>query len=133
MPAICYNLGVTLNITPEQMAGYREGYRRRKAQRAQVLAARYARAWQVARAGATMLKEQFGAAQVAVFGSVLRPERFSERSDVDLAVWGLDERLYLKAVSALLDIDPGISVDLVEAEFARPALLAVIEEEGVAL
>jgi predicted nucleotidyltransferase len=70
---------------------------------------------------------------VTVFGSVLRPERFSERSDVDLAVWGLDERLYLKAVSALLDIDPGISVDLVEAEFARPALLAVIEEEGVAL
>jgi len=124
---------VTLSITPEQMAGYREGYRRRKAQRAQILTARHARAWQVARAGAALLKERFGAARVTVFGSVLRPERFSERSDVDLAVWGLDERLYLKAVSALLDLDPGISVDLVEAEFARPALLAVIEEEGVAL
>lgn len=124
---------MTLQITPEQMAGYREGYRRRKAQRAQLLAARHARAWQVALTGAAMLKERFGAARVVAFGSVLRPEKFHERSDVDLAVWGLDERLYLKAVSSLLDIDPEISVDLVEAEFARPALLEVIQAEGVTL
>lgn len=124
---------MTLQITPEQMAGYREGYRRRKAQRAQSLAARHARAWQVALTGAAMLKERFGAARVVVFGSVLRPEKFRERSDVDLAVWGLDERLYLRAVSSLLDIDPEISVDLVEAEFARPAMSAVIEAEGVTL
>ncbi len=122
-----------LSLTPEQMAGYRAGARRRVQQRAQALAARRARAWDVARRGAQMLKDQFGAARVAVFGSVLRPEVFYERSDVDLAVWGLDERLYLKAVSRLLDIDPEISVDLVEAEFARPTLLAVIEQEGVTL
>jgi predicted nucleotidyltransferase len=124
---------MTLQITPEQMTGYREGYRRRRAQRQQAMSARHARAWQVARAAATLLKEQFGAAQVAVFGSVLRPERFHERSDVDLAVWGLDERMYLKAVSQLLDLDPEISVDLVEAEFAAPRLRAVIEQEGVLL
>ena len=80
-----------------------------------------------------MLKEQFGAAQVAVFGDLLYPDKFYERSDVNLAVWGLDERLYLKAVSRLLDIDPEISVNLVEAEFARPYLLALIEQEGAAL
>jgi len=124
---------MTLQITPEQLAGYREGYRRRREQRQQTLAARHARAWQVARAGATLLKEQFGATRVAVFGSLLRPERFFERSDVDLAVWGLDERIYLKAVSRLLDLDPGISVDLVEVEFAAPRLRAVIEQEGVIL
>jgi predicted nucleotidyltransferase len=124
---------MALDITPEQMAAYRAGARRREQQRARVLAARHARAWDVARRGAQMLKEQFGAARVAVFGSVLRPEVFYERSDVDLAVWGLDERLYLKAVSRLLDLDPEISVDLVEVEFARPTLLAVIEQEGVTL
>lgn len=124
---------MTLQLTPEQMTGYREGYRRRRDLRQQALAARHARAWQVARAAATLLKEQFGAAQVAVFGSLLRPDRFRERSDVDLAVWGLDERMYLKAVSRLLDLDPEISVDLVEAEFAAPRLRAVIEQEGVML
>ena len=124
---------MSLNLTPEQMAGYRTGARRREQQRAQALAGRHARAWDVARRGAQMLKDQFGAARVTVFGSVLRPEFFYERSDVDLAVWGMDERLYLKAVSRLLDIDTDISVDLVEAEFARPTLLSVIEQEGVAL
>jgi predicted nucleotidyltransferase len=124
---------MTLTVTAEQMAGYRAGALRRAQQRAQVLAARHARAWDVARRGAQMLKEQFGASRVAVFGSVLRPEVFFERSDVDLVVWGLDERLYLRAVARLLDLDPGIAVDLVEAEFARPPLLAVIEQEGVEL
>jgi hypothetical protein len=41
-----------LNLTPEQMAGYRAGARRRAQQRAQALAAR---AWDVARRGAQML------------------------------------------------------------------------------
>ncbi len=131
--SLCYNSAMTLQITPEQMAGYREGYRRRREQRQQALAARRAQAWQVARAAAALLKEQFGAAQVAVFGSLLRPEKFYERSDVDLAVWGLDEREYFKAVSRLLDLDPEISVDLVEIEFATPHLRAAIEQEGVAL
>jgi predicted nucleotidyltransferase len=98
-----------------------------------MLAGRHARAWDVARRGAQMLKDQFGAARVAVFGSVLRPEFFYERSDVDLAVWGLDERLYLRAVSRLLDLDPEISVDLVEMEFAPSRLREAIEQEGMIL
>ena len=95
--------------------------------------ARRQRAWEVARRGAELLKERFGAAQVKAFGSLVRPTLFHERSDVDLAVWGLSERDYLRAVSALLDLDPGIEVDLVEAEFARLSLLAVIERDGVSL
>lgn len=122
-----------LNLTPEQVAAYRAGARRREQQRTQALADRHTHAWDVARRGAQMLKEQFGAAQVAVFGSVLRPEVFYERSDVDLAVWGLDEHLYLRAVSRLLDLDPEISVDLVEVEFAPARLREAIEQEGVIL
>jgi hypothetical protein len=49
---------------------------------------------------------------------------------VDLAVWGLDERDYYRAVSRLLDLDFDISIDLVEAELASSALLAIIELEG---
>jgi len=120
-------------ITPEQMAVYQATARRRRRQKAQALAARHQRAWQVARAGAQLLKEQFGAKRVVIFGSVLFPEKFHVRSDVDLAVWGLPERLYYRAVSRLLSLDPGISVDLVEAELALPELLATIEREGVTL
>lgn len=124
---------MTLQITPEQMTAYRAGWHRKQEQRHQALKGRYDRAWDVARAAAAVLKEEFGATRVAVIGSLLRPEQFYERSDVDLAVWGLDERVYLRAVSRLLDLDPEISVDLIEAEFARPALLAVIRQEGQTL
>ena len=70
---------------------------------------------------------------MAVFGSLVRKGSFHRRSDVDLAVWGLDERMYYRAVSRLLDLDPAISVDLVEADSARPALRAAIKREGVPL
>ena len=120
-------------ISNEQMAVYREGWRRRRELQRQVLSDRHARAWDVARQGAALLRTQFGAERVAVFGSLLYPEKFYERSDVDLAVWGLDERLYLKALARLLDLAPEISVDLVEVEFARPRLRAAIEAEGVPL
>ena len=94
---------------------------------------RYQCAWNVARQAAVILKEQFGAQRVVIFGSALFAHRFHLHSDVDLAVWGLDEKLYYRAVARLLDIEPTIPVDLVEAESASPAMLARIEAEGVVL
>lgn len=120
-------------ITKEQMASYRATARRREQARKEKFALRHKRAWQVAREAAGLLKEQFGAKQVGLFGSVLEPEFFDQRSDVDLAVWGLNEKDYYRAVARLLDIEPSISVDLVEVEFASPRLRATIEKEGVIL
>lgn len=112
---------------------YRTGAQQRAQRRDQALAARLARAWQVAQQGAQLLTEQFGATQVAVFGSLMRPEKFHAHSDIDLAVWGLNERLYYRAVSRLLDIDPEFSIDLIETELAAPRLRQAIEQEGVIL
>ena len=120
-------------IPPEQMAIYRATARQRQLQYETELVERHRRAWEVARQAGRLLKADFQAQRVVVFGSIITPTRFHERSDVDLAVWGLNERLYYRAVSRLLDLDPAISVDLVEAEFASPTLLAIIEQEGVLL
>jgi predicted nucleotidyltransferase len=84
----------------------------------------------VARKAVKILKVEFGVEKVMVFGSLLHPALFHERSDVDLAVWGLSGRVYYRAVSVLLDIEPSISVDLIAFEDARPALQAVILREG---
>jgi predicted nucleotidyltransferase len=124
---------MNLSLTPEQVTAYRAGARRCARQRDQALAARLARAWRVARQGAQLLVEQFGATRVAVFGSLLQPEKFHANSDVDLAVWGLDERVYYRAVSRLLDLDPEVSIDLVEIELAATRLRQAIEQEGVTL
>lgn len=86
-----------------------------------------------ARRSAQLLKEQFGASRVVLFGSLLNYKKMSWISDIDLAVWGLPEKDYFQAVSRLLDIDPEFSIDLVEIQNAKPHILKVIEAEGVEL
>jgi predicted nucleotidyltransferase len=119
-----------LSLTPKEVAAYRRAAALAKPKRRESIRARRTRAWQVARKAAQVLKAEFGAKKVVVFGSLLSPALFHDRSDVDLAVWGLTGRAYYRAVSALLDIEPSVSVDLIAFEDARPALQAVILREG---
>lgn len=77
-----------------------------------------------------LLKGEFGATQVAVFGSLVQPHLFHGRSDIDLAVWGINGRDYYRAVSRLLSLEPEISVDLVEVEHASPRLQEKIKHES---
>jgi predicted nucleotidyltransferase len=128
-----YNTFMTktaFSLTPKEIAAYRRAASLVKPKRRGMVKARRTRAWQVARKAARILKAEFGAEKLMVFGSLLHPALFHERSDVDLAVWGLSGRKYYRAVSVLLDIEPSISVDLIAFEDARPALQEVILKEG---
>jgi predicted nucleotidyltransferase len=91
------------------------------------------KAWALARKAADLLHERFAAQRVAVFGSLLHPEYFHGRSDVDLAVWGLDEGNYLRAVAAVTALDKEISVDLIAVEEAPEGLCDLIRAEGSSL
>lgn len=113
--------------SPEQMAQYRASARRRAEQRRQQQLTRCQRGQEVAKTAARILKDTWSAHKVVLFGSMLTPEKVHGRSDIDLAVWGLPAADYLKALAALLDIDPDFSIDLIEAEHASPHLLAVIQ------
>ncbi len=88
---------------------------------------RQRRGHEVARGCARILKERFGASRVILFGSMLDTERLTPHSDIDLAVRGLPERDYFRAVATLLDVDPEFSVDLVEEQRANPHILKAIE------
>lgn len=113
------------------MQDYVAAARSRSQERKRLLAARSDLAWQACHRVATMLKETYGVTRVAVFGSLVHGNLFHQRSDIDLAVWGLSERDYFRAVGRALALSPGIEVDLVEVERASPALGAVIEREAV--
>ena len=65
-----------------------------------------------------------------VFGSLLDRRLFHAHSDIDLAAWGISERDYLKAVGAVLDLDPEFSADLVRMEEAGASIRATVEREG---
>lgn len=119
-----------LSLTPKEIEAYRRAASLAKPKRREGVRARRLRAWRVARKAAKILKSEFGVEKVMVFGSLVHPALFHERSDVDLAVWGLHGREYYRAVSVLLDIEPSISIDLVAYADARPALQEVILKEG---
>ena len=77
-----------------------------------------------------MLKQNFGATRVVIFGSLLDRRLFHAHSDIDLAAWGISERDYLKAVGAVLDLDPEFSADLVRMEEAGASIRTTVEREG---
>ncbi len=120
-------------ISSKVMAAYRKTARRRVQFQRQAMVERRERALQVAHRAAIMLKSIPGVCRVALFGSLARDDFFSHRSDIDLAIWGLDERLYFRMVSRLQALASDISVDLVMAEQASATLLQAIDSEGIAL
>lgn len=118
------------NIGPEAMAAYRRTAGLRAAAHAERRRQRLRRGLEVARKAAALLRECFHVERVVIFGSLLRPEHFSEYSDADVAVWGLAEKDYLRAVAAVTALDPEITVDLIAVEQAPIHLRQRIEQEG---
>lgn len=122
-----------LHISPEAMAVYRDTARRRREKEQQALTRRRKRAWQVTQRAAALLKEQFGATQVAAFGSLVHGFWFSKTSDIDLGVWGLKADDYFVAVAKLQDISAEFKIDLVAIEHCKRALREAIVREGKVL
>lgn len=111
-----------MDLTP-----YIETARRRRQQEREQLQQRRQQALQVAHIAAQLLRDQFGASRVVVFGSVLDDRTFHAESDIDLAVWDLPPEQYLAAVAKLLALS-NFSVDLVPAESASPYVAAAIAQ-----
>jgi len=126
-------MATVLNIAPNQMETYRATARGREKKRQQEMAARRERARKTADQAAALLKEDYGAKRVVLFGSLARDEPFSQQSDIDLAAWGVNEEAYYRIVSQLLDLDAAVKIDLVLSEHASGTFLEVIEKEGISL
>jgi predicted nucleotidyltransferase len=120
-------------ISPELMEAYRATARRRRQKKEIQLKRKRENALHLAKEAAEILKQQFGAKRVVLFGSLLVSERFHERSDIDLAVWGLAEKDYYRSVGRLLSLDLEFNVDLIRIEWAPSKLAEAIEQEGIEL
>jgi uncharacterized protein len=122
-----------MTMDPAKMAEYRQTARRREAERRQELIARRRQSLALAREAAALLRRDFGASKVVLFGSLARNASLHARSDVDLAAWGLAEKDYLRAVGSLLDLGGAITIDLVRIEESTLAMRQTIEAEGIEL
>ena len=106
------------DLSPEELAEYRHRLDQHLQNR-KVDEALLQRAWQTVHRIAEMLYTDFGATQVAVFGSLSKPEAFSKWSDIDIAVWGVPNDKYFRASSIASDISGLFKVDLIDFESSK--------------
>jgi predicted nucleotidyltransferase len=120
-------------LTDAEILRFREGLKARQVVLAEQTRLRWAKAGQIAGRAAGVLKSRFSAERVVAFGSLVDPELFHGRSDIDLAAWGIQGGDYYRAVGVLQAIDPDFSVDLILFDDAPVELQRIILSSGVEL
>lgn len=75
------------------------------------------------------LVERYPVTRVWLFGSILNPERFDERSDIDLACEGLPPEKFLESFG-VLERTGSLPFDLVRIESCSTELADRIRREG---
>ena len=116
------------DLSPQELAQYHQRLNQHPQNR-KVDEALLQRAWHTAHRIAAMLYEEFGATQVAVFGSLVEPESFSKWSDIDIAIWGIPNDKYFRAVSAAVNISRLFKVDLVDFENSKELFREKIQSQ----
>jgi predicted nucleotidyltransferase len=121
-----------LDLSPEALKKYHplDAIRKRRAKFSAEISARRRRAISTAHKAAKLLKSEFGAKEVILFGSLAQRASFSLHSDIDLAVRGIAPEKFYAAVSAMMDFSPEFKIDLVEPEDCSPAMFKNIEKDG---
>jgi uncharacterized protein len=112
---------------------YLQTYQKRAQERKKFLQKRQAKGYKLACQAAHLLKTEFGADTVFLFGSMLSLDRIHERSDIDLAVTGLNPKDYFRALGKLQGLDRDFPIDLVEVSEAKSHILAEIYDKGMIL
>jgi len=92
-----------------------------------------ARAMEISREAARILKKKYGATRVVLFGSLARSSLFAPTSDIDLYAEGVPGSLFFEAEAEIEEMAKGFKVDLVETKECPPQLLREVEDEGIDL
>jgi len=118
----------------EENKTYTEAWRRRRRDERDALPFLHQQLMEVAQKCASVLAEKYSVRKVYLFGSVAWPERFHADSDLDLAVEGLPDEKYMRALAELWRLLPADrELNLVPLEAAFPELAERVRREGLVL
>ena len=104
--------------------------RRREAARQRGLDERFRAAWADFHRIVEMISGEFAPRRIWQWGSLLHRERFSERSDIDIALEGLGPAERLFQVYARAEGLSTFSLDIVELERIEPEYARLIRAAG---
>ena len=120
------------SLKPEELKKYcpLDAIKKRRAKFSAEIASRRRRAMIAAHKAAQLLKTEFGATEVILFGSLARRGSFSLYSDIDLAVRGIAPEKFFAASAAIERVDVNFQIDLVDLETCPPVVLKKIDKDG---
>lgn len=121
------------DTVPEKYQPYLAHWQQRKVDARSRLKSRHQAGLKQAKELADILKADFGATKVMLFGSMLSVNDIHIRSDIDLAVWDLPSKRYIEALAKLMRASGEFGVDLVRIEEAPPSLQSYVLNEGLTL
>jgi uncharacterized protein len=110
-------------------AGHKRGQHLQSADDRQELERLFALVHQAAH----VLKTRFGVKRVILLGSLVRPDRFTPHSDVDLGTEGLTADSYWEAWRVVEEIIGDRPVDLIDIDGASESMRRSIEQYGIPL
>lgn len=124
-----------LDLPPEEWKTYRPitAILQRQSATQSQLERRQKRAMWLARQAAALLRNEFDAKNVVLFGSLASRSGFSLWSDIDLAVFGVPADRFYAAVAAISGLSAEFKVNLVDAETCKVSLREAIDQDGIAL
>ena len=88
-------------------------------------------AWHTVHEVAALLYEQFGATQVAVFGSLTEPMWFTSGSDIDIAVSGLSHDAYDKARIKIMNFDSEFKIDIINFDTSKGLFRERVKHQAI--
>jgi predicted nucleotidyltransferase len=125
-------MSTALEMTPEEWSKFKPTKKiAARASQSTSLAERRAKALELAKRASSILRQQYGAKRVVVFGSLSRTEAFTAWSDIDLAAWGIAPDDFFSAVAAVTGLSSDFKMDLVEPDTCRKAIRSSIQEHGM--
>ena len=124
-----------LDLSAHALKEYRplDAIRRRKIAANADLSKRRRRATLMARKAAELLRCEFGAKKVILFGSLARHGSFTLFSDIDIAARGIPPTRFFEAVGAVTGISAEFKMDLIDLETCPSSMRENIEKDGKVL
>ena len=113
-------------VDADKMYGYILAARKREQAKQESLKHLQGRGIEIAKQATRMLRQEFGATRVVLFGSMLQPKIHAD-SDIDLAVWNLTKSDYFQAVGKLQGLSEFL-IDLIEADNASDYMVEAIAQ-----
>ena len=120
-----------LQLDREQLSAYHPTEGAKPSYDKAELGRRKKEAWDLARKASDLLRKEYGATKVILFGSLAQEEGFSPWSDIDLAVWGIEPELFYGAVALVTGLSSKFKIDLVDIEDCKQSLKKAIDVEGI--